>query len=176
MPWQDTRWDGRVCLDPMNNQSCVVLRAIAANRDDSAENHLRGQWIADLGENEKPACYKERGSFLSDREITLNVRLDYAEWSDAHKHIQRTAVRVPAYGATLVPFRWMLRENAYDIAKELGIEVSPEREPTSAFSRPDGLGPESRQPAALARRVCATVRREAISYILLRQTNAARRR
>ena len=72
--------------------------------------------MADLEQDEKPACYKERGSFLSDRQITLNVRLDYAEWSDAHKHIQRTAVRVPAYGATLVPFRWMLRENAYDIA------------------------------------------------------------
>jgi hypothetical protein len=86
--------------------------------------------MADLPLENKPACFKERATFLSDREITLQVKLDYAEWSEAHKHIQRTPVRVPAYGATLVPFRWLLRENAYDIAKDLGLEVSEDREPT----------------------------------------------
>ena len=28
VPWQDTKWDGRVCTDPINNQSCVVLNRI----------------------------------------------------------------------------------------------------------------------------------------------------
>jgi hypothetical protein len=37
---------------------------------------------------------------------------------------------VPAFGATLVPFRWLLRENAYEIAKELELEVIQDREPT----------------------------------------------
>lgn len=130
VPWQDTRWDGRLCLDPSNNQSCVVLKAIAENRSDAKESGFRGRWMADLALEDKPACFKERATFLSDREVTLQVRLDYAEWSDAHRHIQRTPVRVPAYGATLVPFRWLLRENAYDIADEFGLDVSEDREPT----------------------------------------------
>ncbi|SFP37404.1 UvrD-like helicase C-terminal domain-containing protein [Bradyrhizobium sp. Ghvi] len=130
VPWQDTRWDGRVCTDPANNQSCVVLKAIAENRNDAKESGLRGQWMTDLALDDKPPCFKERATFLSDREVTLQVRLDYAEWSDPHKHIQRTPVRVPAYGATLVPFRWLLRENAYDIANEFELDVSEDREPT----------------------------------------------
>jgi hypothetical protein len=86
VPWQDTRWDGRVCSDPSNNQACVVLKAIAENRRDATEQ--------------------------------------------VNKHIRRTPVRVPKYGATLVPFRWLLPENAYDIAKELELDVSQDREPT----------------------------------------------
>jgi hypothetical protein len=130
VPWQDTRWDGRICSDPANNQSCVVLKAIAENRRDAKEQANRLAWMADLALEDKPACFKERATFLSDREITLQVRLEYAEWSKDHKHIQRTPVRVPKYGATLVPFRWLLRENAYELAKQLELDVSPEREPT----------------------------------------------
>jgi AAA domain/UvrD-like helicase C-terminal domain len=130
VPWQDTRWDGRVCADPLNNQSCVVLKAIAEKRDDAAENACRGEWIVDLEDDRKPPCVKERATFLSERPITLNVRLNYADWSKAHQHIERTPVPVPAWGATLVPFRWMLRESGYDIAKNLNLDVNPEREPT----------------------------------------------
>jgi hypothetical protein len=46
VPWQDTRWDGRVCADPSNNQSCVVLKAIAENRNDAKEDGCRGKWIS----------------------------------------------------------------------------------------------------------------------------------
>ena len=59
VPWQDTRWDGRVCADPSNNQSCVVLKAIAENRNDTKEDGLRGQWMADLPLENKPACFAE---------------------------------------------------------------------------------------------------------------------
>lgn len=129
VPWHDTQWDGRVCNDPVNNQSCVVLKAVSENRDDGMEHVQRGQWMTDLESGQRPPCFKERATFLSNREITLPVRLEYADWSKAHKHIRRTPVRVPPYGATLVPFRWLLRENAYSIAEELDLDVSPEREP-----------------------------------------------
>ena len=36
---------------------------------------------------------------------------------------------VPAWGATLVPFRWLLRESGFEIAKNLDLDVSAEREP-----------------------------------------------
>jgi hypothetical protein len=129
VPWQDTKWDGRVCADPVNNQSCVVLKAIAENRNDAAEDGCRGEWIHDLEDDRKPPCIKERATFLSSHALTLNVRLNYADWSPDHKHIERTPVPVPAWGATLVPFRWLLRESGFEIAKNLGLDVSEEREP-----------------------------------------------
>jgi hypothetical protein len=39
-PWHDNRWDGRVCNKPVDNQSCLVLRAIAENRDDAVEQRV----------------------------------------------------------------------------------------------------------------------------------------
>lgn len=129
VPWQDTKWDGRVCTDPINNQSCVVLKAIAENRNDAAEAGCCGEWIHDLEDDRKPPCIKERATFLSEHGITLKVRLNYADWSPPHKHIERTPVPVPAWGATLVPFRWLLRESGFEIAKNLNLDVSEEREP-----------------------------------------------
>ncbi|MDR3717403.1 MAG: AAA family ATPase [Bryobacteraceae bacterium] len=130
VPWQDTKWDGRVCSDPANNQSCVVLKAIAENKQDALEEGRRGAWIHDLADDAKPPCIKERATFLSPHGLTLKVRLDYASWSPPHKHIERTDVPVPAWGATLVPFRWMLRETGFAIAENLALDVSKEREPT----------------------------------------------
>ena len=129
VPWQDTKWDGRVCTDPINNQSCVVLKSIAENRNDAAEDRCRGEWIHDLEEDRKPPCIKERATFLCQQGTTLHVRLNYADWSPSHKHIERTPVPVPAWGATLVPFRWLLRESGFEIAKNLDLDVSEEREP-----------------------------------------------
>lgn len=130
VPWQDTKWDGRVCSDPANNQSCVVLKAIAENKQDALEEGCKGAWIHDLTDDAKPPCIKERVTFLSPHGLTLKVRLDYASWSAPHKHIERTDVPVPAWGATLVPFRWMLRESGFAIAENLALDVSKEREPT----------------------------------------------
>jgi hypothetical protein len=130
VPWQDTKWDGRVCSDPANNQSCVVLKAIAENKQDILEEGCKGVWIHDLTDDAKPPCIKERVTFLSPHGLTLKVRLDYASWSAPHKHIERTDVPVPAWGATLVPFRWMLRESGFAIAEKLALDVSKEREPT----------------------------------------------
>lgn len=94
------------------------------------EEGCRGAWIHDLADDAKPPCIKERGTFLSPHGLTLKVRLNYASWSDPHKHIERTDMPVPAWGATLVPFRWMLRESGFAIAENLALDVSKEREPT----------------------------------------------
>ena len=82
VPWHDNRWDGRVCSKPVDNQSCVVLRAIAENRNDAEEHDLRNEWITDLAEEKKPPCLKERATFLSERPVNLRVQLDYSRWSD----------------------------------------------------------------------------------------------
>jgi hypothetical protein len=175
VPWQDTKWDGRVCADPLNNQSCVVLKAIAENRNDAAEDACRGEWINDLEDDRKPPCIKERATFLSDRGITLKVRLNYADWSPAHKHIERTPVPVPAWGATLVPFRWLLRESAYEIAKNLDLDVSEEREPTEpAFlARTDWIQNHDNQRALLDAFSARAVEEESLTFFYAKRTPLA---
>jgi hypothetical protein len=39
------------------------------------------------------------------------------------------AVHLPAYGALVIPYRWMLRESGFDLAAELELLVDPENEP-----------------------------------------------
>ena len=50
-------------------------------------------------------------------------------YSVKHKHILPAAVHIPAYGGVLTPFRWMLREHAWQIAEDLGLEAEAAREP-----------------------------------------------
>jgi hypothetical protein len=47
------------------------------------------------------------------------------------KHIQPRLVHVPAWGALTIPYRWMLKESGFQIAKELELDASIEREPDS---------------------------------------------
>lgn len=129
VPWHDRRWDGHVCSEPSNNNSCLVLKAISENRKDDAEDRVHDQDINDLERELKPPCLKERVTFLSGRPCDLSIIMDYSRWSADHKHILPTPLRIPAWGAALLPYRWLLRENAFDIAAELDLDVSKEREP-----------------------------------------------
>ena len=175
VPWHDNRWDGRVCSNPADNQSCIVLRAIAENRDDAAERQVRNEWITDLEEEKKPPCLKERGTFLSERPVDLRVRLDYSHWSQAHKHMLETIVRVPAWGASLVPFRWMLRETAYEIAKELNLDISQEREPTDPpfLQRTDWIQDHENQRALLDGFAQRCVPNQSLTFFYAKRTPLA---
>jgi hypothetical protein len=37
VPWHDSGWDGRVCANPAANTSCLILKNIGMQRDDSSE-------------------------------------------------------------------------------------------------------------------------------------------
>jgi hypothetical protein len=152
-----------------------VLGAISENRNDELEASVRDKWIHELEDEKKPACLKERVTFLSQQEITLQIRLDYAEWSTAHKHILRTPMRVPAYGATLVPYRWLLRESAYELAKEFNLDVSPEREPTNpAFlTRTDWIQNDENQRALLDGFAARCIDHESLVFFYAKRTPLA---
>jgi len=42
VPWHDTGWDGRVCAKPALNGSCLRLKGIGLERDDTAEQAVAG--------------------------------------------------------------------------------------------------------------------------------------
>ena len=66
---------------------------------------------------------------MSPRAFRHISRLDYSNYSPEHKHILPATVHIPAYGGVLTPFRWMLREHAWQIAEELALDAEKSREP-----------------------------------------------
>ncbi|MDE0615350.1 MAG: AAA family ATPase [bacterium] len=65
---------------------------------------------------------------MADFSITRWAKHPYLGKSRAHEHFLPTPVELPAFSAGAVPFRWMLRENAAEIANSLDIVFHEEAE------------------------------------------------
>lgn len=129
VPWHDTAWDGRVCANPAANIACLRLQRIRATRDDVREQALAAkQWTDPEVVDDLPACVAERANFMSSAELTRHVGHPYRESSKAHKHMEMTALRQPAFSAACIPFKWMLKEEGSERAEELGLGYSPDLE------------------------------------------------
>jgi ATP-dependent exoDNAse (exonuclease V) alpha subunit len=66
-------------------------------------------------------------------EFTRRVRHPYASFSDDHSHITPAAFRHPPYSAAVIPFRWMARQDAWELAARLDLDVDPERDPMEGW-------------------------------------------
>ena len=128
VPWHDNGWNGAVCADPVNNASCLRLGNIHERRDDSVEVGLRSRRIDELTPSQQPPCVAERATFMADSPITRWVQHPYFETSPVHKHYRRTPVELPPYTAGALPFRWVLRKEAEEIADSHGIVFHAEAE------------------------------------------------
>ena len=128
VPWHDTGWNGTVCTDPVNNASCLRLGNIHERRDDGVEVELRSRRIDEVTPSQQPPCVAERATFMADFPITRQVQHPYFKTSDVHKHYRPTPVDLPAYTAGAVPFRWMMRKEAVEIADSFDIVFHDEAE------------------------------------------------
>ena len=134
VPWHDAGWNGTVCQNPKGNAACLVLKEIRDTRDDDRQQQLAGQSIATLDQTTQwPACIGERATFMAPFEFTRMVKHPYASFSDAHSHITPASFRHPAYSAATIPFRWMSRDAAWELAEELDLDVDPQREPMEGW-------------------------------------------
>lgn len=133
VPWHDDGWQGTICNNPISNAACLVLGRVQETRDDTSEQSYAGCSIQEINEEKWPACIAERGHFMAPFEIQRTVTHAYSKTSKKHMHLEPTELRVPRYSAECIPFRWMLIENAWKIAEELNIPVSPNKEPDIGF-------------------------------------------
>ena len=53
-------------------------------------------------------------------------------YSEDHAHI-KPVVSTPPYSAATIPFRWMLRKEAWALAEEHDLDVDPGREPIEGW-------------------------------------------
>src|SRR5580704_8249005 len=103
VPWHDTAWDGRVCCKPHLNGSCLKLKRIAEERDDSAEKAIAGQSLKDIPQAKWPCCVDERMAFMAPFEFTTIKRHPYNRGEDcAHSHFDASPLRHPPYSAAAV--------------------------------------------------------------------------
>ena len=131
VPWHDTGWDGRVCAAPRLNGSCLKLKRIAEDRDDAAEEAVAGKRLDELPQAQWPACVAERMGFMAPVEVVRMANHPYNRGPEtSHSHFKSTPLRHPPYSAAVVPFAWMLRENALGLGEEHEFDYRPEREPT----------------------------------------------
>lgn len=134
VPWHDNGWNGTVCRHAANNAACLVLREVRESRDDQRETALAGQSIEDLDQTTQwPACMGERGSFMAPFEHTRIVKHPYATFSDEHAHMKPVQFRHPEYSAATIPFRWMSRDDAWQLAEAHDLDVDPVREPRDGW-------------------------------------------
>jgi ATP-dependent exoDNAse (exonuclease V) alpha subunit len=135
VPWHDTGWDGCVCANPRLNGSCLKLKRIGQERDDTAEEAVAGRSLADLPQEEWPCCVAERVTFMAPFDYTRIANHPYKRTSEeSHGHFAPTALRHPAYSAPAVPFAWMLREAMEELGETYGLDVRAEREPDLGFN------------------------------------------
>ena len=135
VPWHDSGWAGTVCSKPLNNTSCLVLERIADGRQDAAEVRCAGKRFDELDEGDIPPCVKERASFMAPFEIARTMNHPYARPSSGtHSHFAPTRFVQAPYTAACVPFRWMLRENAEDLAEQLQLGYAPDGESKLDFT------------------------------------------
>ena len=129
VPWHDRGWDGHVCDAPSGNSSCLALKLIAENRKDAFEDGVHGEAFDELDSDKIPPCLRSSAGFLSGRQHSFQSVMAYSRWSKDHAHILPRTVHLPAWGALSIPYRWMLKESGFQLAQELELDASPEREP-----------------------------------------------
>jgi hypothetical protein len=130
--WHDSAWNGSVCRAPSGNPYCLDLDRIRAERDDAAQDALAGVPFADLSPAGLPPCSAESGAFMSSTPWRRTFRHPYASIGKAaatHGPLQPTTVSVPPYSTFAVPFSWMLREHADELAERIGEPLLPDGEP-----------------------------------------------
>jgi hypothetical protein len=128
VPWHDSGWKGTICDHPKENSDCLILKTVHERREDDKEEELRGRAWVDLDPDDLPPCVVERAGFMAPVEMTRMISHPYSSWSQAHAAFRPTVHRVARYSASCIPFRWMLRENAEDIAAEYDLPYQPELE------------------------------------------------
>lgn len=121
VPWHDTGWEGSVCADPLANSSCLRLSRIAEARNDAVEVKLAGRPWTDLADSDLPPCSAERAGFMSPRSRMITKRHPYASWNDVYRRFLPTTYELPSFSADCVPFRWMLRDQAAEIADQYSL-------------------------------------------------------
>jgi ATP-dependent exoDNAse (exonuclease V) alpha subunit len=151
VPWHDNGWNGTICNNPKANGACLILKNCSLNRDDAAEDALKGKSIADLSsEDEYPTCVGERGFFMAKFPLIKHANHPYVKSSKStHGHLQKTPIRFPEYSFAAIPFNWMSKKDSEERIKLLELDFDATREPNLDFGTSNWIQEYKNQKAML---------------------------
>lgn len=112
--WHDNKWNGTVCKHPAQNSFCVHLPRIYEEKDETAEETIKGKHWSQLTKEQLPPCKAEGCSFMSPTKYTREFNHPYnkpGRKEIPHLALKPTNIEVPPYSTFAVPFWWMLRGN-----------------------------------------------------------------
>ena len=140
VPWHDNRWNGTVCKNAKNNDSCLVLSNCATNRKDEQEMEFAGMSLKVLNEQQYPACVSERGTFMAGFAFDRTIIHPYSKNKKGpYKYFAETILTQPAYSSPAVPFNSMLPEYADQKAKLYELDFDAYREPYYRYGEANSL-------------------------------------
>lgn len=121
-----------MCNRPKDNGSCTVLPRIAEEKDEECEGqqHVRGKRVDKLEANELPPCMQERATFMAPFTVSRHLVHPYKDISNAHRELLPTTLQQGPFSAACIPFRWMRKEYADELAQGWRIDYDRQREPT----------------------------------------------
>lgn len=141
VPWHDSAWNGTICNNPKANGACLILKSCALKRNDEREDANKGKSIKELTQENYPTCVGERGVFMADFGFDKYIEHPYAESSpETHGHLKKTNLHFPAYSVSAVPYFWMRKENAVEIANIFELNYDDAREPNLKWVENDERG------------------------------------
>jgi hypothetical protein len=114
VPWRDQPWNDKVCQNPADNGSCLLLKNIGGRRLDAWETEVAGRSFADLEDYDRLPCLSERGTFMSPHGYVIEKEHPYRFNRALKGHLEATSVSVPEYAFEAVPFRWLSRRDVED--------------------------------------------------------------
>ncbi len=128
VPWRDQPWDDKVCANPLDNSSCLLLKNIGDKRDDDWESEVAGRSFSELPQYSQLPCLSERATFMSSHGYTLTKEHPYRFNKALKGHLEPTAVVVAPYSFEAVPFRWLSRQSVEEGLWQEVDAYQPERE------------------------------------------------
>jgi ATP-dependent exoDNAse (exonuclease V) alpha subunit len=116
--WHDNKWNGAVCNHPSKNAYCTHLSRIYDEKNDAAEEAIKGITWSKLEPKQLPPCKAEGGGFMSRTKFSREFRHPHNKSKNStnpHRVLQPTVHEIPPFCATAVPFWWMLSKNLDEI-------------------------------------------------------------
>ena len=117
-----------MCADPIGNGSCLRLRQVAKRRDDASEAELAGKTWDHIEPEQLPPCADERAGFMSSIPRVVSKEHPYSSWNPVYSKFGKATYTIGSFAADCIPFRWMLREKAAEIAEHYGLPYRNELE------------------------------------------------
>lgn len=137
VPWTDNNFVGKICNKPCKNLSCLRLKNISENKDESMESEVSGMAFSEI--DFEPPCLSEGAAFMCPVELERTVEHPYKKTNpNLYEHFIPTKETFPPYSLPSRPFIWLMNnsqtENSFkNRIKKYGIDYDQDREPPLDF-------------------------------------------